>query len=747
VNIAGRVGSWSATHRKTAIIGWLLLVVVAMMIGSLGTKQITNAEGSNGQSAKAEEVLTSSGLPDVASENVLVQTKSGLPDAAALRSAVSQVVAAVEKTDLVANVQSPLDADGQQFVSRDGHSMLVAFNMTGDSDTAVDRVQPLLDAVAAVQQANPSLRVEEVGDASSQKAYNDTLGKDFKRAELLSIPLTLGILLAVFGALVAAVVPIGLAMTAFMAAGGLLALTSRAVHIDGTATSVMLLVGLAVGVDYSLFYLKREREERALGRTPAEALRIAAATSGRSIVISGLTVVAAVGGLFLTGNATFKGVAEATVLVVAVAVLGSVTVLPALMSLLGDRIEKGRLPFVARRARSRQLAGKARGQNRAWRAMLRFVLRRPGRSALVASGVLVALALPLVGMRTALPGSTDLPKSLPFVQAYDRVSTAFPGGPQPAYVVVTATDVNAPAVQAGLRALSQQAVATGEMSAVLNTRVNAAGTVAEVAIPLNGNGSDSASNRALKTLRDKVIPETIGKVPGARAYVTGQTAGSKDFGQQLATHAPYVFIFVLGLAFCLLLGAFRSIAVALTAIVLNLLSIGAAYGVMVLVFQHHWFDGILGYTSTGTIVTWLPLFMFAILFGLSMDYHVFIVSRIVENRRRGLTTRDAVEHGIASTAGVVTSAAVIMVAVFSVFGTLSQVSMKQIGVGLAAAVLLDATVVRAVLLPAVMAMLGERNWYLPRWLRWMPGLPAGETAAADDEVLLLAHGEEAGVAV
>ncbi len=275
-------------------------------------------------------MLLASGLPDAASENVLVQTKSGQPDAAALRTAVSQVVAAVGQTHLVANLHSPLDPDGQQYVSHDGHSMLVTFDMTGAADTAVSRVQPLLDAVAGVARANPTLRIEEVGDASSEKAFNATIGKDFKRAELFSIPLTLGILLAVFGALVAAVVPIGLALTAFIAAGGLLALTSRAVHIDGTATSVMLLVGLAVGVDYTLFYLKREREERALGRSPGEALRIAAATSGRSILVSGLTVVAAVGGLFLTGNATFKGVAEATVLVVAIAVLGSVTVLPAL---------------------------------------------------------------------------------------------------------------------------------------------------------------------------------------------------------------------------------------------------------------------------------------------------------------------------------------------------------------------------------------------------------------------------------
>ena len=713
MNVAARMSAWSAGHRKTAIIGWLVFVMAALVIGSSGTKQITNAEGSNGQTAKAEQILTSSGFPDAASENVLVQTRNSQPDDAALRSAVTQVVSAVTSTKLVDDVHSPLDADGQAFVSRDGHSMLVTFDMTGDADTAASRVQPVLDAVAAVQRTNSSLRIEEVGDASGEKALDKTLGKDFKRAEMLSIPLTLGILLAVFGSLVAAVVPVGLALTAFMAAGGLLALTSRAVHIDGTATSVMLLVGLAVGVDYTLFYVKREREERARGNSPGQALRIAAATSGRSILVSGLTVVAAVGGLFLTGNATFKGVAEATVLVVAIAVLGSVTVLPALMSLLGDRIEKGRLPFVHKLRR-------ASGDSRAWRGVLRVVLRRPGRSALIAGGALALLALPLVGMKTALPGNSDLPKNLAVVQTFDRLSTAFPGGPQPADVVVAAPNVNTPAVQAGLRAMSAQAAATGQMSAALTTRVNAAGTVAEVSIPLNGDGSNSTSVHALKALRGKVIPGTIGKVPGVRVYVTGQTAGSVDFGQQLTTHAPFVFLFVLGLAFLLLLSAFRSLTVALTAIVLNLLSIGASYGVMVLVFQHHWFDSVLGYTSTGTIATWIPLFMFAILFGLSMDYHVFILSRVVENRRLGMSTRDAVERGIASTAGVITSAAVIMVAVFSVFGTLSQVSMKQIGVGLAVAVLLDATIVRAVLLPSVMAMLGERNWYLPRWMQRLP---------------------------
>ena len=714
MNVAARMGSWSTRHRRYAIIGWLLFVVVATGIGSaLGTKQITNAEGSNGEAAKAEQILADAGFDSPASENVLIQTKNGKPDDAALRQAAGQVVSAVNATGAVTDVHSPLDADGTPYISHDGHSMLVAFDLKGEADTATDRIQPVLDAVAKVQQQNPGLRVEEAGDASAEKALDKTLGNDFHRAELLSIPLTLGILLAVFGALVAAVIPVGLALTAFMAAGGLLALTSRAVHIDGTATSVMLLIGLAVGVDYTLFYLKREREERAKGRGPADALKVAAATSGRSVLVSGLTVVAALGGLFFTGNATFEGVAEATVLVVAIAVLGSVTVLPALMSWLGDRIEKARVPFVRRLRR-------ADGESRAWRAILRRVLRRPGWSAAIAGGALIALALPLIGMKTALPGRTDLPNTLPIVATYDRIAEAFPGGPAPAEVVVSAPSVKTPAVTAALKNLSDEAAATGEMSAALQTRVNSAGTVAVVSIPLDGDGTDSASNHALETLRSKVIPSTIGAVPGAHAYVTGETAGSHDFGAQLKDRAPFVFLFVLGLALVLLLTAFRSLTVALTAIVMNLLSVGASYGAMVLVFQHHWFDGILGFTSTGSIATWIPLFMFAILFGLSMDYHVFIVSRIVENRRRGMATRDAVEHGIASTAGVITSAAVIMVAVFSIFGTLSQVSMKQIGVGLAVAVLLDATVVRAVLLPATMALLGERNWYLPRWLRWLP---------------------------
>jgi RND superfamily putative drug exporter len=706
VNIAAQMGRWSARHRTIAILGWIVFVVAAAVLGGMtGTKQITAAENGSGDSMKAGRLFDQAGFERAASENVLIQQR-GDGSADELHTAADAVAAAVERTGVVHGLREPLE-------SADGRSLLVQFDVNGDPATAVERIQPVLDAVTEVQGAHPNLRVEQFGDASATKAFDETLGKDFKRAELLAIPLTLGILLVAFGAVVAALVPLVLALTAFVAATGLLAFTSQLIHVDATANSVMLLIGLAVGVDYSLFYLKREREERARGASPEAALAAAAATSGRSVLISGITVVIALAGMFLTDQAVFLGVAQGTILVVAAAVLGSLTILPAVMAWLGDRIEKGRIPFVNRQRSTS-------GQSRVWSALLSRVLRRPLLGAVLAGGAMVALTLPVTTMKTAVPGAADIPKGLPIMQSYERIQAAFPGGPMPAHIVFSAPDVNAPEVQRALDALSAAATASGQMGDVVSTMVNESSTVAVVSIPLHGTGNDAESNAALDTLRKEIVPTTIGAVDGVKAYVSGETAGSRDFTDQLRARGPWVFAFVLGLAFVLLLVAFRSIVVSVIGIVLNLLSVGAAYGVMVLIFQHHWFDSVLGFTATGMITAWVPLFLFVILFGLSMDYHVFILSRIRENHDRGMPTKQAIQSGLASTAGVITSAAVIMIAVFSVFATLSQVSMKQIGIGLAVAVLLDATVVRAVLLPSVMTLLGERNWYLPRWLGWLP---------------------------
>ena len=464
-----------------------------------------------------------------------------------------------------------------------------------------------------------------------------------------------------------------------------------------------------------MFYLKREREERAAGRSEEAALEAAAATSGRSVLISGLTVIIAMSGMFLAGIQGMSAFAVGTILVVAVAMLGSLTVLPATLSWLGDRVDRGRVPFISRLRRDD-------GEGRIWGAILTAVLRRPVVSAVLAAGLLLALAVPALQLRTVQPGIETYPQSLPSIQTYNRIQAAFPGSEIPAGVVVKAADVTAPQVQEAIGQLEWRALDSGQMHEPITVDVNKAGTIATIEVPVDGKGTDAASEAALATLRDDVVPATVGGLPNAEVGVTGATAQSKDFNDKLSSVAPLVFGFVLLLAFGLMLFAFRSLVIAFKAIVLNLLSIAAAYGVMVLVFQHGWGKGFLGFESTAGIDAFLPIFMFVILFGLSMDYHVFIISRIREAYDRGMSTDQAISHGIKTTAGVVTSAAIVMVCVFAVFATLSMLIFKQFGVGLAAAILIDATIVRAVLLPATMKLLGDWNWYLPRWLEWLPDL-------------------------
>jgi RND superfamily putative drug exporter len=484
---------------------------------------------------------------------------------------------------------------------------------------------------------------------------------------------------------------------------------------------VILLIGLAVGVDYSLFYLRRVREERARGRSPEAALAIAAASSGQAVLVSGLTVMVAMCGLFLMGSPTFVSFGVGTVLVVAMAIIGSLTVLPAVISKLGDRVEKGRVPVLSRMRRPD-------GSSRMWALIIGGVLRRPLLWGGLAVALLVALALPSFSIHTVDSGAQGLPRDLPVMQVYDRSQKAFPGGPLPAQIVITAPNVNTPAMLAAIKELERRALETGQMGRVLATQVSSSGRAVVVSIPLAGKGTDTTSNRALDVLRGRLIPATVGRVPGAEARVTGLTAGSRDFNDSMKSHAPIVFAFVFSLAFLLLLVTFRSIVIPLTAILLNMLSVGAAYGVLVLIFQNGNLESLLGFHSIGGVTSWLPLFLFVILFGLSMDYHVLILSRVRESHEEGRSTPEAVSHALRATASVVTSAAIVMVAVFAIFATLGMIDFKMMGVGLAVAVLLDATVVRAVLVPAAMKLLGEWNWYLPRWLEWLPRVGAGRSA-------------------
>ncbi|MFB9830695.1 MMPL family transporter [Actinoallomurus acaciae] len=707
-NVAARLGGWSARHRKTAILGWLMFVVAAVLIGGMvGQQSLSDGEDGVGDSGRAAKIIDDAGITKPASEMVLVHSAT----VNGFRAALPDVAQAVRSTGRTT-------APGKPLISRDGHDALVQFDMTGDPKTAGDRVAPVQNAVAAVRARHPEVRIEQFGDATGDHWFDQTLGKDFSRAELTAVPLALGILLVAFAALLAAVVPVVIAVTAFMAANGLLAVVSHGLHMDDSASSVMLLMGLAVGVDYCLFYLRREREERAAGRDRETALRIAAATSGRSVLVSGLTVMVAMAGMFFSGMLLFDGFAVATILVVLIAVLGSVTVLPALLSLLGDKVEFGRIPFLRRR----------RSTGRFWDAILRPVLRRPGISAALAAGVLLVLAAPALGMHTEKLGiEKQVPRATPLMQTYDHITAAFPGGPDPATVVLRAKDIKAPAVKSAIASFESSVRRDPEFGQSVRTQVYAGPDVAIVDVPLAGSGSDATSQHALTTLR-AMVPRAFDRV--AEAHVAGTLAFSDDWNDQLRGSIVPVFVFVLGVTFLLMLVSFRSLPIAATAIVLNLLSVGAAYGVMVAVFQHGWGASLVGTQGVGAIEAWLPLFVFVVLFGLSMDYHVFVVSRIREAYDRGVPTSRAVAEGIRSTAGAVTSAAIIMVAVFAVFGTLSMQDFKQMGVGLAVAVLLDATVVRAVLLPSAMTLLGERNWYLPRWLGWLPNLSHSEEPAA-----------------
>src|SRR5581483_8578660 len=647
MNIAERAGRWSAAHWKTATFGWLALVICAVAIGQLvGTVKLSNSEQSIGQSARAQAMLNRAGFHDHASESVLVQSASLTAAAPSFRAEVDRVVARIGALREVQGIRSPLQAGNGGQISKDGHSALIEFDMRGSSDTASDRVQPVLNTAAALQRRAPHFTVAEFGDASSNLELNKVVNDGLSRAERLSLPITFAVLLIAFGAFVAAGLPVLLAFSAVLGSGGLAALASHIVHASDATSSVMLLMGMAVGVDYSLFYLKREREERSVGHD--DALHRAAATSGRAVLASGITVLIAMAGMLLTGSKVFDSIGIGAMLVVFVAMVGSLTVLPALLGRLGDKVDKGRVR-------------RARPESRVWNAILRPVLRFPVPAAIASAGVLVVLALPTLGLHTTLLGVSDLPRSIPVVRTYEKIQKDFPGSQMPAVVVLRTHDVASARSQAAIAKLKRLALASGQAKQPIQVTFNRDHTAAQIRVPLVGKGSDTASMAALATLRDKVLPASIGHLPGAQFAVTGQTAGTHDFNAQMKHSFPVVFAFVLGLAFLLLLMTFRSLVIPLTSIVLNLLSVGAAYGVLVWIFQQGHLQSVLGFHSNGAVVTWLPLFLFAVLFGLSMDYHVFIVSRIKELHDGGLPTDTSVARGIGSTASTVTAAAAVMV--------------------------------------------------------------------------------------
>ncbi|TDC18525.1 MMPL family transporter [Streptomyces sp. 8K308] len=707
------VAEWSARHRALAITGWLALVVLAVLASATVTGDRARSTDP-GEAGRAQQLVRAQDGFDSMRENVLLRPRDAdgerpFADDPELRAAVEDLVAEVRAIpDAVRDIGSPLAANGERWLSQDGGAALVTVEVAGPDEEFAAHYDAVVRAVDEVRERHPEVWIAQAGDRSLSSAVDEGIKDDMSRAERTSLPLTLLVLLAVFGSLIAAGIPLLLSLTTLVAAFSLLQVVSLWVPFNSAASAIVLLIGMAVGIDYSLFYLRRVREERAAGHELRQALRITARTSGHAIVASGLTVMVCMVGLLFTGVDVFKGLTAGTLLVVGLAVLGSVTALPALLATLGGWVDRARIPWLGRRR-------VAANESRLWGRIARAVVRRPVLAGVTTAAALVVLALPALGMRlqdAAVTASLPAGASAA-VDAAREMQREFPGAATAARVViapVNGASADTPEVRSAVEALHERAAASG---GALREPITATpvGDALVVRVPLAGAITDPVADRALETLRDQALPATIGTVDGVEYAVAGRTAMPHDFAEQVNSRTPLVFAFILGLAFLLLAVVFRSWTIPLMSILLNLLSIGASFGVLTWVFQDGNLESTLGFTSYGGVVSWLPLFMFIILFGLSMDYHIFILSRIRERWLAGADARTAVVDGIAASAGVVSSAALIMTGVFTVFVTLSAIEYKMMGLGMALAILLDATVVRGVLLPAAMSLLGNRAWH------------------------------------
>jgi RND superfamily putative drug exporter len=586
----------------------------------------------------------------------------------------------------------------------------IAPDVPGEGAALETRLVAMRTFLAQLRGAHPDLRIHSLDGTLANEDIEELVNGGLDASLRLTIPITFIILLIAFGAAVAAVVPLILAITALLAAFGVLGLYSQLVDpVSPYASQLIVLIGLAVAADYSLFMITRYRTERRHARYPYDAIRVASATAGRAVFFSGLAVMFSIGGLFLLDDVLFRSMAIGTISVVLIAVIGSLTFLPATLSILGDNVNRFRVPFLGR--------DRTEGSG-VWAAMVRRVMARPVIAFVLAGGLLLLMAVPALRLHIGQSDFESFPDSLDSVQGINLLNEKWPEGSTLTLQVVV-TKANEPATQAAIEQLNERALAIGGLNQPVETTPSADGTVALVSYVMAGGQNDERNREIVREMRRDVIPEVFGDVNGVEALVTGQAARTFDIVEFYTNGMPQVMAFVLGLSFLLLLVAFRSIVIPIKAILLNLLSTGAAFGLLVLVFQDGRGDQLLGF-KPGPIESFVPVFIFTILFGLSMDYHVFILTRIKEARDHGMSSNEAVARGIAITSGTITSAAAIMVAVFAVFVTLELVIIKQLGFGLAVAVLLDATIVRSVLLPSTMRLLGEWNWWLPWFLQWMP---------------------------
>jgi len=721
----------SARHPWYIVAIWIGLIILAVGAATgLGDALTTEGDFTNQpESVRADNLLKErlrGGQDQPVTETVIVRSESVTVDDPAFQQVVAQTAAGLRAIpEIVANVTTYPEAaaagapEAASMVSADRHTALIAVTLVGDINTAADNASAYLDAVTA--QKRDGYQVLTVGDISVGERFTKLAESDLIKGEGYGLLAALIVLIVVFGALVVAGVPIALAIVSIIVAVGMTAVVGRFMDLSFFVLNMITMIGLAVGIDYALFIVSRYREERRRGRPKQLAIEIAGGTATKAVVFSGGTVVLALMGMFLLPLVVFRSLGAGAILVVIAAVFATVTLVPAMLSLLGDKIEwprKRRYDDVATMA-AQQAYDHETIHAGFWGRITRIVMGRPIVSVVLAGGLLIALALPYFDLNRGQAGVESLPPS-DVRTAYALLSRDFPEG-RLAPVEVVVDGPQSAAVQDGIDRLLAATGTDPVFGPAEPTQWNASGDLALVRIPLTVDGNSRTALAAVDKLRGELIPAAFANVP-ADALVTGGPAFNADFEGVVSDYTPLVFAFVLGLSFLLLMLAFRSIVVPIKAIIMNLLSVGAAYGLLVLVFQKGHGVDLFGFQRTPTIESWVPIFLFCVLFGLSMDYHVFLLSRIREHYDQTHRNRESVAVGLQATGKIITGAALIMVAVFVGFATGQLVMFQQMGFGLAVAVLLDATIVRTVLVPATMALLGDRNWYLPRWLHWLPDL-------------------------
>ena len=763
-----RVAMWSARHRWPVVALWFVATVglfaASLAMGGIDAGDV-NADPNDRQleASEAYDVFNAGGTNDPYEQFlVVVAGGQGATADPGFQAVVGELVdglraASVEidgvSTPTFETFPNPFEVPPQAgLVSADGTAVRIVTRVPGDDERVAVLLEPVLPIVDATREAHPELRIHVVSSTFINDDINEVISTGLDDSLKLTLPLTFVILLFAFGAIVASIVPLVLAVSSLVAAFGILGIYSQVIGpVSPNATQLIVLIGLAVAVDYSLFMITRFRVERRNGRDRSKAIEISSSTAGRAVFFSGLAVMISLAGLVTLGVSLFTSMAIGTIAVVLVSVIGSLTFLPAALSILGDRVNLGRpstwiprlvaalplgpasrrgvatIDWLDRRAERQEGSG-------FWGRLVTAVMARPIPLTIVSTALILALAYPVLHLRTGVTDITAFPDSIDGVAGIKLLDEKWPQGTDLQLAVVV-TRADEPGTQAAIERLKVAGLEIEGLNEPVEVTPSRDGKAALISFTMAGGQNDPANWDLVRQVRSELNPSIFGDLAEVRTYVTGGAAYAVDVTDLYADGIPTIFGFVLGLSFLLMLVAFHSIVIPIKAILLNLLSTAAAYGVLVAVFQDGWLAEPLGITPSGVIESWVPLFIFTILFGLSMDYHLFILTRIKEARDRGLDSKAAVARGISVTSGTITSAASIMVVVFAVFVTLKFVFIQQLGLGLAVAVFIDATIIRSVLLPASMTLLGDWNWWMPRFLDWIPRVTIeGDPDEPDDTV-------------